>query len=195
MIDGEYQRVRVVFRDLRRYGQNRVFVECIDSGKKTSIKSENLVNLPLSLRENKIGRLSKYCELAALRVNKRDSKDFAEAGYFLNELVMKENKKLTMKILYDDRYRDKWHVELFNHDKISLNQIMAREGHVIRMTNNYLPYLFRNSNIDKNKQNMNGNVYIKQYLNKIRINIDLAKEEHKNVYKYGDIFDDSDESD
>jgi len=169
------------------------YVFFVDYGNKARIARTNFVELPADLRIDKVPPLAMRCELAGISVFTKNQGCFNSAGYFFSDYAFGGgDKKLKMKILYDDQYSKTWYVDLYVGDK-SINQLIAREGFVTLTKDRDLPRDFARQEEYGKAWPEEHKSYVKQYFDAIKENIRLAKDEHKNIWYHGDV--DSDEDD
>jgi len=194
--DGYYARARVNNRDRRNDDKSggdknddgsNWFVMFIDYGNKASISRKQFTELPKELRIDVVPPLAMRCELAGISVYRKNERAYNDAGYFFSTHAFQyENQKLKMKVLYDDQYYKTWYVELFVGDK-SINQLIAREGFVTMVKDRDLPRAFNEENENGQDWSDQHKLYVKQYFDAIKANINLAKDEHKNIWYHGDV--------
>jgi len=202
--EGYYARVRVTGQDHRQkpeddkkkggaQADSRWFVVFVDYGNRASIARSQFIELPAELRLDAYPALATKCELAGIESFKGDSNVYHNAGTFFSYYAFQyENQKLRMKVLFDDQDRKSLHVELYVKEG-SLNQLISAEGYVSVKRDRDLPYGFRARSEYGQPWKPEHVAYVEEYFRAIKANIALAKELHKNMYKWGAI--DEDEED
>lgn len=195
--DGFYARCKVTNQDKRGAENGDTgywFVDFIDYGNRARVSRENLAELPDDLRIDRIPPLAMKCVLAGLRVEPNGGY-FAQAGHYVSSLVFPEQQemKLKMRILHDDLYRKMWYVDLFVGDD-SINQLLANEGYVTPLRERNLPRAFSVKVEYGAEWNEEHSKVVDEYFAEIRQNIEIAKADHKNIYRYGDVEEDEDDN-
>lgn len=200
--DGYYARCKVSNRDNRDRGDGangkedaqNWFVDFIDYGNRASVNRKQLAELPDDLRVDRIPPLAMKCVLTGLRVDPRGAA-YVAAGNYLASLVFPESgeRKMKMKIMYDNLYDRMWYVDLFVGDD-SVNQLLAAEGFVTQIKPRNLPYCFSDEREYDTEWKAEHKKYCKDYFVDLRQSISEAKAQHKGVFVHGDIEDESDDN-
>jgi len=200
--DGYYARCRVSNRDNRDRGDGsngkeepqNWFVDFIDFGNRASVNRMQLAELPDELRVDRIPPLAMKCVLTGLRVDPNGG-SYVAAGNYLASMVFPESgeMKMKMKILYDNLYDKMWYVDLLVGDE-SINQLIASEGFVTQIKMRNMPYCFSDKKEYDKEWSEEHIKYVTQYFQDVRSSIASAKSQHKNIFAYGDIEDESDDN-
>jgi len=147
-------------------------VKFVDYGNRAPVPESQMVKLPAEVNLRTTLPLAYRCELAALRPPMKNQENYwRKAGEYFASVTM--NKKLKIKILYDDYYSRTWHVELF-HGNQSINKLMVSQG-LLRLIRDFRDYEALNDE------------YINNYLKDIKKAKEEAVSGHKNMWGYGEI--------
>eukprot|EP01084_Bolivina_argentea_P214121 363571_1 len=180
-----YARVTVFAEDRRVCKNENWFVQYVDYGMRALISTEDFVILPSHLRTDRVPILGKKCALAGICVDRCNKICFELAKKMFTQYIFKGT-KVWVNILYDDQLNATWFVELFV-DNQSINEMLAKEGFVTLEKKNCLPKPFRTQAEFGKSWGRKHILNVERYFNKIKTNITIAKNEHKNIWCYGDI--------
>merc|ERR1712173_3200 len=174
-------------KDEKKKSESNWFVTFVDYGNRASVARGQFKELPEELRLQRCPALAFQCQLAGIQVYRKNQAMFDKAGYWFSSLCFQhENQKLKMKVLFDSQWENTWYVELFVGDQ-SINQMMAREGFVTLVKLRDLPREFRSKVEYGQEWSDEHKLYLTQYFDAIKANVGLAKDEHKNIWEWGDV--------